>query len=295
MQLKTQARSEAIAKDLLNARSGYSDRWRRVTSDWRNAAQGYYGWLTYAANYLFSFNGYKWGLDTFAMPTRIQGMPTPDYQTDLAPLSMMVLTHAHNDHLDQNLIKALKDTEVAWVIPEYVQEVLRAAGTLPERRIITPVPGQLIQIGALRLLPFKSLHLHGAHGVPETGYLVECDGMRWLFPGDIRVYDIGRLPMFGNLDGALAHLWLGKARALDKEPPFLDDFCKFFSALDTEQVFITHLNEFGRDEKDLWRVEHFELVKAVMLKYKPALRVEKFLMGDRMVLNPTKRRMEREA
>lgn len=285
-------RREKIQADLLKARSGYEVLWQQVIGDWRSAEKGCYGWLTYSANYLFSFDGLKWGLDTYAMPARIQGMRSPSYRADLAPLSLMVLTHAHRDHLDTNLIQALINSEVQWVIPEHVQEVLRGMGALPGKNVITPVPGQPIQKGALRLLPFESLHLHGVYGVPETGYLVEYQNQRWLFPGDVRVYDNSRLPDFGRLDGVVAHLWLGKACAMDEEPPFLDAFCQFFSRFGAEHLFITHLNEFGRDENELWSEDHFYLVKTNLKKRAPGLKVQKFLMGDRMIFNPSAHRME---
>jgi len=279
-------RRGAIEYDQQRARSGYEGLWGQVISDWRGSFTGNHAWLTYSANYLFSCKGFKWGLDPFAMSSRVTGMKTPDYKTDLAPLSLVVLTHEHNDHLDLNLVRALRETDIEWVIPTYVQEILQKTHALPEKGVITPVAGEEIKRGPVRLLPFESLHIHGKHGVPETGYLVEIDGARWLFPGDIRDYDLSRMPAFGGLDGAVAHLWLGKACALDEEPPFLDAFCDFYTGLDTEQLFITHLNEFGRDERDLWREEHFNLVETNLLQRKPELRVVKYLMGDRMDLDP---------
>ena len=286
-------RRSAIEADLQRARTGYPALWRAVIEDWRESATGNHAWLTYAANYLFSCQGFKWALDPFAMSTRVSNILAPDYQTDLAPLSLVVLTHEHNDHLDLNLVRTLRETEVEWVIPVYVQEVLKKAHALPEHNVTTPAPGEEIKRGPLRLLPFESLHIHGKHGVPETGYLVETDGQRWLFPGDIREYDLSRLPDFGRLDGVVAHLWLGKARALDELPPYLDAFCDFFSGIPTEQLFITHLNEYGRDEKDLWGEAHFDLVRSVMFLRNPELRLEKYLMGDRMELKPVNSVKER--
>lgn len=287
MPISIQERSKEIAADLQLARSGYADLWRRVTGEWRDSKNGCHGWLTYAANYLFSFEGFKWALDPFAMPSRFTGMPLPAYQADLTPLSLVVLTHAHNDHLDLNLVEALMNTGVEWVIPVYVQDVLRQKGVLPEKRVITPVEGETICRGGFSLLPFESLHLHGCNGVPETGYLVQFGGRRWLFPGDIRDYDLKRLPDFGRLDGVTAHLWLGKTGALDERPPFAQAFCDFFAGLDTERLFITHLNEFGRDENDLWRDGHFELVRTILQQRKPGLSVEKYLMGNRVELGAT--------
>ena len=275
-----------IENDLIRARSGYRELWTRVISDWRDSATGNHAWLTYSANYLLSCRGYKWALDPFSMSSRVGGTPAPDYRIDLAPLSLVVLTHEHNDHLDLNLVRALMDADIEWVIPAYVQEVLNKVGALPGKGVITPAAGESIVRGPVRLVPFESLHIHGRHGVPETGYLVEMDDARWLFPGDIRDYDLSRMPGFGRLDGAVAHLWLGKARALEEEAPLLRAFCDFYAGLEPEQLFISHMNEFGRDERDLWREEHFQQVKAALSQRKPDLRVEKYLMGDRMDLDP---------
>jgi len=57
-------------------------------------------------------------------------------------------------------------------------------------------------------------------------------------------------------------------------------------------LFITHLNEFGRDENELWSEDHFYLVKTNLKKRAPGLKVQKFLMGDRMIFNPSAHRME---
>lgn len=276
------ARRTAIAEDVKEARAGYAALWQRVITDWRSSTTGCHAWLTYSANYLFSCNGFKWALDPFSMSSRLAGLTTPDYVNDLAPLSLIVLTHAHNDHLDRGLIAALKYAPVEWVIPEAVQDILKQECELPDRGVITPTPGEEIIRDSLRLTPFESLHFNGGHGVPEMGYLVEMGTRRWLFPGDVREYNLQKLPRFGSLDGVVGHLWLGKARALEAPPPLLDAFCDFFNGFKSEQLFIAHLNEFGRDETEQWRVEHFEMVKAALLERAPQLCVSKFLMGDRM-------------
>jgi hypothetical protein len=284
-----------IENDLTSARTGYGELWNRITSNWRDSTTGNHAWLTYSANYMLSCRGYKWALDPFSMSSRVGGVYAPDYLADLAPLSLVVLTHEHNDHLDLNLVRALMDADIEWVIPANMQELLKNAGALPGRRVITPAAGEAIVRGPIRLIPFESLHIHGKYGVPETGYLVEMDDARWLFPGDIRDYDRSRLLDFGRLDGTVAHLWLGKARALEEEPPLLQAFCDFHAGLGPEQLFISHMNEFGRDERDLWREEHFQQVKAALSQRKPNMRVEKYLMGDRMDLDPAAGQEERVA
>jgi len=170
------------------------------------------------------------------------------------------------------------------VIPSYVLEKIETEVKLPRERVIVPRAGEEIEYGPLHLLPFESLHMNGTHGVPETGYLFEFDAQRWLFPGDIRNYQFERLPDFGRLDGVVAHLWLGKARAMDMEPPLLQAFCDFFNRFNTGRLVITHLNEFGRDVREMWRESHFELVRKEIILRNPAIQVEKALMGDMVKL-----------
>ena len=278
-------RRQEIQRDLEKAMDGYPRLWTRVTRAWRDQGDGNFAWLTYAANYLFSFKGFRWALDPFSLSYRVGGVPVPDYRQDLTGISLIVLTHAHNDHLDMSLVKALADTPVQWVIPHYVLEKIETELKLPRERVIVPRAGEEIEFGPLRLLPFESLHMNGAHGVPETGYLVTFDEQRWLFPGDIRNYQFDHLPAVGRLDGVVAHLWLGKARAMEEIPPLLNAFCDFFGSFDTRRLVITHLNEFGRDEREMWRESHFELVREEILRRNPALQVEKAVMGDRIIID----------
>lgn len=277
-------RRQEIQRDLQEAGAGYPGLWSQITRAWRDQVDGNFAWLTYAANYLFSFNGFKWALDPFSMSCRVRGVPAPDYRRDLAALSLIVLTHVHNDHLDLSLVRQLANTSVQWVIPPYVLEKIEAEVILPREQVIVPRAGEEIEFGPLQLLPFESLHMNGVHGVPETGYLVKFDDQRWLFPGDIRMYHFDRLPLFDRLDGVVAHLWLGKAQAMEEKPPLLQAFCDFFIRFNARRLVITHLNEFGRDERDLWCERHFELVREEFTRRSPDFQVEKAVMGDRIVL-----------
>lgn len=277
-------RHRQLQRDLERAVAGYGELWRHFTDEWRDTQTGNYMWLTYAANYLFACNGYRWAIDPFAMSARVSSLQAQDYRVDLAPLSLVLLTHTHNDHLDLALVRNLVDMDVQWVIPSEIQELfVRKIGRTPDE-VITPIPGQWITAGPLRLLPFDSLHMRGHRGVQEIGYLVEMENQRWLFPGDIRNFDFSGLPGFGRLDVVVAHLWLGKAHALDEFPPLLAEFSDFFTRFETERLIITHLNEFGRDETELWRKEHFDLVRLEILRRCPGMRVEKALMGDQVDL-----------
>lgn len=273
------------ARNLSVARERYPGQWVKMLDEWKNSTTGNRAWMIYAANYLLSSNGYKWAVDPYVLSTRVKGLAEPDFINDLSLLSLVVLTHKHKDHLDTRLIAALRDANIQWVIPEDVLEKLTELDIVPGGQVTIPVHGQPLPFGPLTLTPFDSLHIHGFRGVPETGYLLECDGCRWLFPGDIRAHDFSRLPAFGRLNGVFAHLWMGKARALDEEPPFFHSFCEFFTSFDTSRLVITHLNEFGRDETELWTESHYEKARSWISQQKPGLVVKKAMMGDRVDLD----------
>jgi hypothetical protein len=255
-----------------------------MIAEWKSTGAGEHAWLTHSANYLFSTAGVRWALDPLALSARLPGLSTPDYASDLDRLQLIVLSHIHNDHLDLELISALEELPLLWVIPDFMLDPVMKTATIPSERIIVPKPGCRINIDGLALTPFAGLHFHTRGGVPEMGYLVEFSGYRWLFPGDIRLYDSAQIPEFGRLDGVFAHLWLGKAGALMDPPPLLDEFCDFFSTFTTGRLVITHLNEFGRDVKDLWDETHYHSVVQALKIRAPYLQVEMALTGDRIYL-----------
>lgn len=271
-------RTVEIEENITRARAEYPALWRRLIREWRTAESGNFAWLMYAANYLFFTGGVRWAMDPFSLSTRISGIPHPDYAADLEPLELVLLTHAHNDHLDLNLVSAIAGLPTRWIVPEFMLAQVLGAGVLQEN-IIVPVNGRLIKFRELDITPFAGQHIHGGFGVPETGYLVECSGKRWLFPGDTRVYDPGYLPDFGSIDAVFAHVWLGKACADLPIPPLLDEFCRFYENFHAKRIILTHLDELGRDEKDLWGERHVRMIAQKIEEMHALSKVEACFMG----------------
>lgn len=277
-------RDNLIEQQINHAREEYPSLWREVIQSWNHDEAGDALWLTYAANYLFRTGGMRWALDPFSMSSRVPGVEQPDYARDLAKCKLFVLSHKHADHLDLNLVKAMQDLPVRWVIPAYMLELIHDTALIPDERITVPQYGEPMQFDGLRLTPFKGLHINGGRGVPSTGYLAEWAGKRWLIPGDTRVYDRSQLPDFGHLDGVIAHLWLGRGKALEERPTLLDDFCRFFASFDTRRILVTHLQEFGRATDDYWDRDHFDRVQPELLKLRPGLDISCALMGEKVTI-----------
>jgi hypothetical protein len=263
----------------------YPDLWKRVIAEWRQPEKEDAAWLTYSANYLLRTAGVHWALDPFSLVTRVGRGEQPDFMHDLDSLDLVVLSHAHNDHLDPVLLKAIATLPVTWVIPEFMLEMVKGICDTESERLIVPKPGEKLRIGALELTPFDGLHFNQGRGVPEMGYLAEFNGKRWLFPGDTRSYMPDRLPDFRPLDGFVAHLWLGKGSALLEPPPLMEDFISFCSWQEPGRIVITHLEELGRSEDELWTPAHAEKVRGAFSKIHPDLPVSIVKTGQRFSLS----------
>ncbi len=266
------------------AREEYPSLWRKFTREWRSQENEDAAWMIYAANYLLRTAGVRWTIDPYCLMHRIQTEHDLDLSGDLSGLEMIVLSHKHNDHLDLKLLRALQDLPAQWVIPEFMLEIILDNISLPRERIITARPGTPIQLRGLTLTPFNGLHIREVYGVPELGYLAEFNHKRWLFPGDIRNYDFSQFPPLGQLDGSFAHLWLGKGRALDQTPPFIDAFVQFFTRLNPKRLVITHMHEIGRVPEELWDLHHYQMVLEKFHSQTSSMSVAAALTGQKVSL-----------
>ena len=267
----------------------YPALWTNMIVDWNKADLEDRAWLTYSANYLFRSNKIRWAIDPLTLNWRIKDAPKVDVARDLSSLSFVLLTHGHKDHLDIDLLSTLRDLPITWVVPEFIlPKVIRPAG-LPRENIIVPSPLAPIELNGIRILPFDGLHWETSldgnlKGVPAMGYLIECNGRRWLFPGDTRTFDASQLPAFGPVDVIFAHIWLGRGAALMDDPPLLDAFCRFFLDLSPHRLILTHLNEFGRDANDHWDESHAQYVSSKFEQIDPGIPVIPAFMGDSILL-----------
>ena len=278
--IQQQARIELrIAEE----RREYHNLWQQIIRTWEKAEEDT-AWLTYSANYLLHTAGVKWALDPFSLFTRLKGKNPQDFAADLAALDAVVLSHAHADHLDLNILAALDGLPITWVVPEFMLEYVGKSVRLDAARMVIPKPGVPVNIGNLTLVPFKALHMRGDHGVPEMGYLAQFAGKCWAFPGDTRVYPPEGLPILENVDGIFAHLWLGKECALQDPPPLLDEFCQFFAQPKPKRIVVTHLEELGRNALDDWTINHYRLVETRFNQIAPGIEVSPALMGQAVSL-----------
>lgn len=245
-------------------------------------------WLMHAANYLLRTRGTRWAIDPYHLKQRLPEAPQPNL-ADLKPLNFVLLTHAHADHMDRDVWRALRDEPIRWVVPRFMLdhflEATERTGEQWTNRLLVPTPGETLVMDGLKITPFDGLHWEWAadapadspprHGIAAMGYLVESDKKRWLFPGDTRTYDRSRLPDFGPVDIVFAHVWLGRGSALLAKPPELESFCRFVVALSPrERIVLAHLNETSRPAVDCWMDSHASQVTMLLQQHLPDIQIQ---------------------
>jgi L-ascorbate metabolism protein UlaG (beta-lactamase superfamily) len=262
---------------------------RNVISEWSSSEVGDMGWLMYSANYLLRTGGIRWAIDPMFMNWRVPETPPVEPASLAEKLEFVLLTHEHADHLDLNLLRNLRNHPITWIVPEEMQAVVVGKGGISKDRIINPVPMKTVMIKGIQITPFESLHWEPPppgkiepHGVPEIGYLVEFNGKRWLFPGDIRDYRVDLLPKVGEIDVLFMHLWLGRKCALVENPPFVKEFCEFCADLKPKKVTLAHLDEYGRPADNLWDAHHAGLVISQFSQTSPGIPMDPFHTGERV-------------
>ncbi len=272
----------------------YPKLWANVLAAWRRPPEGDRACLTYAANYLFHTAGTRWAIDPLVLSSRIPDARPVDVANDLRGLSFVLLTHRHADHLDIDVLRALRVHPITWVIPKDIASYVREQAGLDDRNIIIPRAGSEIGFNELTVLPFEGRHWEETgkdesgkpvvKGVPSVGYQVKCRSKTWLFPGDVRNYELKDKPDFGPVDVVFAHLWLGRHCALQESPPLLDAFCKFYIHFDPARIVVTHMEELGRKAQDYWDMEHYRQVQKRWKELAPHIDVQAALTGDQVFL-----------
>jgi L-ascorbate metabolism protein UlaG (beta-lactamase superfamily) len=290
----TQARIKQIASERASLISRYPEIWSSMIADWNASSEGDFVWLMYSSNYLFRTGGVRWAIDPMTLRNRVSEAPIVNVEKDLQGLSIVLLTHKHEDHLDISLLHRLREFSLHWIIPPEMLDFALKEVLLHRNCIIVPMPYEPIEVCGLRITAFPGSHWDVSsfpatarkmvRGVPSTGYLVEMAQKRWLFPGDIRTYDAEMISGFEPIDAVFAHLWLGRGCALMTNPPLMDEFCQFFIALKPQKIVMTHLREFGRSVEDYWTQGHADLVAQEMHEVAPWVEVEIPYLGDAIII-----------
>ena len=232
--------------------------------------------LIHSSSYLFNFNGYRVGMDIAFRNAFFLARTPKKYVDYLKDIHLMVISHSHGDHFEKSLVRMLADTEISWVIPDFMYDMALECGISPEKIYIAK-KDEPIKVGKLTLLPFEGRHFRAdtKRGVLEYGYYVTAEGMPSIvFPVDVRDFSLENLPNIQKADYCFANVWLGDGKGLDAFcEPLVRDFSKFMLKFSDKNMILTHLYENGRKDKDMWRKEHAELVGAKISALSPKTNV----------------------
>ena len=242
-------------------------------------------WLMGAANYLFSVGDRRFAVDPMFNTPRsgvALSLAGPGAVRLIDECDFILITHGHIDHFDTRLMEQCRRTR--WYIPSFLETQLPKG----MRNVTLIRDGDSFQSGIFRITAFDSLHYDAGTdvGVPELGYYIEAGEKRMLMPGDVRDYDAGRLPRFDHPTHFFAHVWLGRGNALNWPcGDYPDRMARFAYAFRPAHVYLTHLLEAERGEKDLWTYAHAGLVADAMLALDPGWNVSIPMLGRTVPLD----------
>ena len=233
--------------------------------------EGCYASMIFSASYLFCTNGYKWVMDLAFRCSRYFSEIPEKVMEYLGDIDLMILTHAHDDHMEESTIRTLADTDITWLLPEFMVDMVTEMGVRREKMIVVKV-GDVQKVGPLtiRVLPGRHYRPENHVGLEAVGYVITAEDMPKLaFPGDVRDY---RTEFVESLkaDYCFAHVWLTD-KALDPQQyvPKCQEFAKFMLEMSEKNIFLTHLYENARKEESMWQRHHAELAAAVIQRQSP--------------------------
>ena len=228
--------------------------------------------LIHSSSYVFNTNGFKWGMDiSFRKAFELATLPHKSAEL-LGDMDLMIISHGHRDHFEEAIVKILANTNVKWLIPDFLVDKALEFGVLPEKMYVAHENEEL-KIGELTILPFKSRHFRPVtnSGLDEYGYHITAENSpSMVFPVDIRNFSVDNFPKAPKADYCFANVWLGDAVGFEDDfSPKDDEYAEFMLKFSDKKMFLTHLYENGRPAKYIWTDRHAEIVKRAIHKKSP--------------------------
>ena len=249
--------------------------WREMMDSFRNA-QGDAVMLISHASYLFKTSGVFWAVDP-RLNRDLHIQAEEGLAADFKGLQVAMVTHLHGDHYDKALIERLASQDIHWIFPHFMPAEVREEWKKKLRCCSFLAPGDEISLERLRIRAFESIHydyFQGKRcGVEENGYRVEAGGKVFLFPGDVRNYEM--LPdIQKGADEFFTHVWLGREAALSPKEEMAESFCRYFAGANAGRMWLGHLNDMDRAPIDRWTPAHAQLVKEGIQKRAPDMDIQ---------------------
>ncbi len=249
--------------------------WQKAAADIRSAPEtGNTVCFPGSTAYLFNSAGVRWMMDAayYTYPSEQENRMAAELLKDF---SFGIFTHCHGDHFQPEMLNAMTDSGVKWILGRAVREQFRSwLPDFPEDNLIWMEDFQEVILHGIRIVCLPGMHAEpGKPLVPSASFAVYLqDGTSMLFPADCRYFDLPELPS-ECFDYVFGHVYLGRTDNTLNDFPQFHDFTRMLLAANARNVFLTHLYEFSRAPEDMWTNRHAEMVKAELLKHKPDLNV----------------------
>lgn len=257
-------------------RQNFDGWFRSAASVLQEQKPGTYFGLIHSTSYLFQTDGFSWAMDIAFRNARFLAKTPAEAAELLKPLRLMVITHGHRDHFEENTLRLLAQSDIQWIIPDFLVDKAVSFGLKPERILIARC-GEWIHVGPLRLLPFEGRHVRpdSGRGPKEYGYYAETEnGPSLVFPGDTRDFKTNGVPDLPKADYCFAHVWLGDKMAMEESyGKILSDWSKFMLCFCKKTLLMTHLYEDGRPDDSMWRERHAGLLADTVAAISPETEV----------------------
>lgn len=244
--------------------------------------EGTYVSLLNSSSYLFSVDGFSFGMD-IAFRNAYFLAKTPEMVAELLnELKLIIITHGHGDHFEEETVRALSKNDTVWLIPDFLYDEAIGYG-LDKNKIIIAEPNKNLKIGPLSVSTFESSHFRPENkkGVEEYGYYISASGSpSMIFPGDIRDYSFAKPQKLPMADYCFCHVWFGddnRNTLLCAENAAKEAECML--QLTQKNIFLAHLYENGRDDEGMWRLEHAEMLKKEIVARSEDINVEVLVHG----------------
>ncbi len=243
-----------------------------------NKNDGCYTTLVCPSSYLFSTYGYHWAMDVSFLYVRKLAKTPSQVRKYLKNLKLILITHAHADHMEEETIRSLSDTDITWITPSFLKDKMLSFG-IKEDKLITVNVDDELSVGPLNIRVLEGRHFrpNGDGGIETVGFLIKNkNGPSIAFPSDVRDYTPYANEL--NADYCFAHLWLTDM-ALDpnKYVPKSYEFANFSLSNSRKNIFITHLYT-NRPLDKVWTNMHAEVAQTSILEKSPEtnVRIPKF-------------------
>lgn len=133
------------------------------------------------------------------MPERL--VPPPFSPHEAPPVDLILVTHDHLDHLDENTLPGLAQSspEARFVVPAPLTQRLTELG-IPQERVVGAEAGKPLELSGARVIPLPAMHAYST--APPTydfdqdeqgrhryvGYVLDLGGVKAYHAGDTVIY-----------------------------------------------------------------------------------------------------------